>query len=61
MVRTSKLTHNITQLIGDNVALGLPYVLAVESAGITYQTFNGLMKKGKKFKIENGSSFLNIS
>ena len=50
MVRTSKLTHNITQLIGDNVTLGLPYVLAAESAGITYQIFNGLIKKAKNSK-----------
>jgi hypothetical protein len=50
MVRPSKLTPNITQLIGDNVALGLPYSLAAASAGITYQTFNDWMKKGKNSK-----------
>ena len=61
MERPSKLTHDITQLIGYNVALGLPYALAADSAGITYHTFNDLMKKGKKFKIENISSFINIS
>jgi hypothetical protein len=47
MARPSKLTPNITQLIGDNVALGLPYSLATASAGITYQTLNDWMKKGK--------------
>ena len=36
MARPSKLTHDITQLIGDNVALGLPYALAADSAGITF-------------------------
>ena len=50
MARPSKLTHDITQLIGDNVALGLPYALAADSAGITYHTFNDLIKKEKKFK-----------
>jgi hypothetical protein len=47
MARSSKLTPNITQLIGENVALGIPYALAASSAGITDQTFNDWMKKGK--------------
>ena len=47
MARPSKLTPDITQRIGENVSLGLPYVLAASSAGITYQTFNDWMKKGK--------------
>jgi transposase len=47
MARPSKLTPNITQLIGENVALGIPYALAASSAGITDQTFNDWMKKGK--------------
>ena len=38
------------QLIGENVALGLPYALATASAGITYQIFNDWMKKGKNSK-----------
>jgi hypothetical protein len=40
MARPSKLTPDITQRIGDNVALGIPYALAAASAGITYQTLN---------------------
>jgi transposase len=50
MARPSKLTTNITKRIGDNIALGLPYALAAESAGITYQTFNDWMNKGKTEK-----------
>jgi hypothetical protein len=47
MVRPAKLTPNITQRIGDGVALGLSYALAAASAGITSQTFGDWMKKGK--------------
>ena len=50
MARSSKITPNITKRIGDNIALGLPYALAAESAGITYQTFNDWMNKGKTEK-----------
>jgi hypothetical protein len=50
MARPSKLTTNITKRIEDNIALGLPYALAAESAGITYQTFNDWMNKGKTEK-----------
>ena len=39
MARPSKLTPDITKRIGDNIALGLTYSLAANSAGITYQTF----------------------
>jgi len=35
MARPSKLTHEIQQRIGDNIALGLTYSLAAESVGIT--------------------------
>jgi len=48
--RPSKFSPAITKLIGDNVALGLPYALAAEAAGITYQTFNDWHKKGKNSK-----------
>ncbi len=47
MARPSKLTPNITKRIGENIALGLPYSLAAEAAGITYQTFNEWIKKGQ--------------
>ena len=50
MARPSKLTLDITQRIGENVALGLTYALAAASAGITYQTFNDWMNKGKNSK-----------
>ena len=50
MARSTKLTPDITKLIGDNVSLGLTYSLAAESAGITYQTFNEWMNKGKAEK-----------
>ncbi len=47
MARPCKLTSEIQQRIGENVALGLTYSLATESAGITYKTFNDWMNKGK--------------
>ena len=47
MARPSKLTPDITKLIGDGVSLGLTYALAAESAGVTYQTFNQWMKRGR--------------
>jgi hypothetical protein len=50
MARPSKLSPGITKQIGENIALGLPYSLAAEAAGITYQTFNEWHKKGKNSK-----------
>jgi hypothetical protein len=40
MARPSKLTHEIQQRIGDNIALWLTYSLAASAAGITYKTLN---------------------
>ena len=50
MARPSKLSSDITKRIGENIALGLPYSLAAEAAGITYQTFHEWHKKGKNSK-----------
>jgi hypothetical protein len=50
MARPCKLTPELQQRIGDNVALGLTYALASESVGITYKTFNEWMKKGQTDK-----------
>jgi AraC-like DNA-binding protein len=47
MARPTKLTKQLQQQIGENVALGLTYALAAAPAGITYQTFNDWLKKGK--------------
>jgi hypothetical protein len=47
MPRPTKLTYEIQRRIGENIALGLPYALAAESAGLTYKTFNTWMNKGK--------------
>ncbi len=55
MARPSKLTPNITQLIGENVVLGMTYGLAAASSGLTYQTFNDWVQKGKKS--ESGEYF----
>ena len=41
------MTSKIQQRIGKNVALGLTYSLAAESAVITYKTFNDWMKLGR--------------
>jgi hypothetical protein len=50
MARPSKLSPDITKRIGENISLGLPYSLAAEAAGITYQTFHEWHKKGKNSK-----------
>ena len=50
MSRPSKLTPDIQKRIGDNIALGLTYRLAAESAGVTYKTFNEWMNKGQTEK-----------
>jgi hypothetical protein len=47
MARPSKLTPEIQKRIGENIALGLTYRLAAESAGVTYKTFNLWMQQGK--------------
>ena len=40
MARPSKLTKEVQQRIGENIALGLTYRLAAELAGVTYKSFN---------------------
>ena len=47
MARPSKLTPYIQKRIGENIALGLTYRLAAESADITYKSFNEYMNRGK--------------
>jgi transposase len=47
MARPSKLTPDIQQRIGENIALGMTYRLAAEAAGITYKTLNQWMQRGK--------------
>jgi hypothetical protein len=50
MARPTKLTSELQQRIGDNVALGLTYSLAAESVGITYKTLNLWLKRGQTDK-----------
>jgi len=50
MARPTKLTPEIQKKIGDGVSLGLTYALAANAAGITYQTLNQWMSKGKTEK-----------
>ena len=47
MARPSKLTPQLQHKIGENIALGLPYKLAAEAAGITYKTLNEWNQKGQ--------------
>ena len=47
MARTTKLTNEVQQKIGDGISLGLTYALAASAAGVTYQTFNQWMKLGR--------------
>ena len=50
MVRPTKMTPDIINRIGDGISLGLTYALAANAAGITYQTLNFWMNKGKNSK-----------
>jgi hypothetical protein len=50
MARPSKLTPDIQQRIGDNIALGLTYRLATESVGVTYKTLNEWNQRGQTEK-----------
>jgi hypothetical protein len=50
MARPSKLTPELQQRIGDNIALGLTYRLAASEAGVTYKTLNIWLNKGKTEK-----------
>ena len=59
MSHPSKLTPDITKRIGNSISLGLPYAFAVESVGITYQTFNEWMNKGIQRNLGNIISFIN--
>lgn len=45
MARPSKLTPDITQLIGNNVASGLPYSFAAAPVGYYISSFYNWMKK----------------
>jgi hypothetical protein len=47
MARPTKLTYEIQQSNGENVKFGLTYALAAESAGITYQTLNQWLQRGR--------------
>ena len=50
MARPCKLTPEIQQRIGENIALGLTYRLAAELAGVTYKTLNEWNQKGQTEK-----------
>ena len=50
MSRPCKLTPELQQRIGENIALGLTYRLAAQLAGITYKTFNEWNQKGQTEK-----------
>ena len=50
MARPCKLTPEIQQRIGNNIALGLTYRLAAESAGVTYKSLNEWNQRGQKEK-----------
>jgi DNA invertase Pin-like site-specific DNA recombinase len=57
MARPSKLTKEVQQRIGDNIALGLTYRLAAESAGVTYKTYNEWNQKGQTEKSDKYFEF----
>ena len=47
MSRPTKLTPEIQKKIGDGVSIGLTYALAASTAGVTYQSLNSWMKRGR--------------
>ena len=57
MARPTKLTPELQQRIGGNIALGLLYSLSAEAAGIAYKTFNEYMNRGKTEKSEKYYQF----
>jgi len=57
MVRPTKLTPELQQRIGDNVALGLTYSLAAEAVGVTYKTLNLWLKRGQTDKCGKYNQF----
>jgi|SRR5665647_537991 len=44
--RKSKLTEELTEVICENIELGLSYNLTCQAAGISFQVFNEWMKNG---------------
>ena len=50
MARPSKITPDIQQRIGDNIALGLTYRLAAELDDVTYKTLNEWNQRGQTEK-----------
>ena len=48
MARPSKLNDEITQIICENIELGLSYNLTCQAAGISFDTFDNWMKSGAK-------------
>ena len=45
--RPTKLNKEVCKTIADGITLGMPYEHAAVSAGVSYDTFNNWMKKGK--------------
>lgn len=57
--RTSKLTKELTDIICENIELGLSYNLTCQAAGISFQSFNEWMKAGEAGKDTKYSEFYN--
>ena len=57
--RTSKLTEELTNIICENIELGLSYNLTCQAAGIAFQTFNEWMKAGEAGKGDKQIEFYN--
>lgn len=57
--RKSKLTEELTQVICENIELGLSYNLTCQAAGITFETFNEWMKAGAVGKEKKFIDFYN--
>jgi len=59
MSRKCKLNDELTEIICENIELGLSYNLTCQAAGLTFQTFNEWMKCGSLGKEKKFVDFYN--
>jgi hypothetical protein len=55
--RKCKLTDELTDIICENIELGLSYNLTCQAAGISFDTFNNWMKAGEAEESKKFSDF----
>jgi hypothetical protein len=60
MARPTKLTYEIQQRIGDNIALGLPYLLPLKLSELRIRHFTTGTRKAKIQNLENTLNSINL-